>query len=551
MPGQEVETTLLLRHHGSSCEHARPLPTTQGASDDQILPPNEKLNVPKYVKTFNDDTFYQEYLQKKDVVVVYAREQHCPDCDHYAKAFYKATRQLAELEDVAVGEIDAHEEMDLLNEWGGNEESLPALFVFKCSDTVNYKKKPTQFLLNSRMEDDFAPFVKRLRGPNARDLRSAKDLEDMITYGKNCSDNVIFTLWTPPEASDPAAKVGVGLFKRLAEIERFNSLYGMVDVKEFNTLAPKYNAVWKRAKKIEADAEAAGTQDELIEEDYRARKNRKPSEAVYIVSYDAAYTPPRQNYFKIPGKGDFKKVTKAALQWIAVEKTKRPGHKYDLANTFVADDIHVPSNCTDEHRLDNVTKKYVKVYVQMKTAMVGMVFSVREIEIVTLSNSTMNAIEWGLVGMCQGGNRTLVVPPGEPRKGWPHAESTLDELPDSMRLLIDIHVRYVGETNEMPGRIEWETDPEKIEEHRRKSEEQDRLRDEAIARGEDPDAHCKMPDEADEAPPAADAKKGGEDEVPAAAAGIPAAKADKAAEEEVPQKEKKKAKKKKGKKKKD
>merc|ERR1711939_1199569 len=43
----------------------------------------------------------------------------------------------------------------------------------------------------------------------------------------------------------------------------------------------------------------------------------------------------------------------------------------------------------------------------------------------------------------------------------------------------------------MPGRIEWETDPAKIEEHRQKTLQRDREREEAIARGEDPDAQCR------------------------------------------------------------
>ena len=42
----------------------------------------------------------------------------------------------------------------------------------------------------------------------------------------------------------------------------------------------------------------------------------------------------------------------------------------------------------------------------------------------------------------------------------------------------------------MPGRIEWEDDPEKLKEYHEKVKQQDKEREEMIARGEDPDDQC-------------------------------------------------------------
>eukprot|EP00666_Eupelagonemidae_sp_cell4sb_P002379 gene2379-14217_t len=45
----------------------------------------------------------------------------------------------------------------------------------------------------------------------------------------------------------------------------------------------------------------------------------------------------------------------------------------------------------------------------------------------------------------------------------------------------------------MPGRIEWETDPKKIEEHREKAAAKDKEREEAIAR-RGANAHAQHPE---------------------------------------------------------
>ena len=430
------------------------------------LPPNEKLDVPAYVTHFDDDTFYSQYLKKKDVVVMWVREDHCPDCDHYSKVFYDATRALAELPDVSVGQIDVNREPDIFTDYHGVLEDLPALLVFKCDDVVKAHKRPIRFVVNDRIRDDLPAFVRRMRGPVHRHIAAPSDMEQLIADGSAYADGLAFALWLPPSPSKKQKLVGRVLLERVASVERYNTVLGAVNESFWESEELRPHAV-----KYFGEAPTKLT----------------------LVSYETGLTPLRKAFYEVHSK-DMKDPSAAvskALAWIREEKSKRDGHKYDHVNSFMVDDIVVPEN----HTRDDVVKipaaggdkKYIKARLEGRSSKTNTRILTRDIEFVTQENQTMAGIEKGVVGMSVGMKRLMVIPEAE-RTGWPYGPI---EMHPSTQLHLYVTILSVGDSHKMPGRIEWETDPEKIAEHKRKSAEQDRLREEAIARGEDPDAQCK------------------------------------------------------------
>eukprot|EP01064_Diplonema_japonicum_P039558 TRINITY_DN994_c0_g1_i1.p1 TRINITY_DN994_c0_g1~~TRINITY_DN994_c0_g1_i1.p1 ORF type:complete len:464 (+),score=106.50 TRINITY_DN994_c0_g1_i1:70-1392(+) len=426
----------------------RPRIAVDGAPD-MDLPPNKDIKIPSYIQHYTDDDFYMT-LKKADVLVMYLREGHCPDCDFYAEHFYNATEQVHKLDGVEVGQIDIHDEGDLFADWHGVEEDIPALLVFKSEESVRYRKKPIQFVVNSRIGIDLPPFVKRMRGPTYRTINDQQEFDKFLEDTTEFGDGVGFTINLPdPSHGEKPRKLATTLSNRVAEKERFNSVFGLVT--------------------------------------YGDRDLKQPS----LTSYDTSVQPPAKAVFDIPLQGDFKKTVRSALLWIHGEKTKRAGHRYDNMVSYFADDLFVPQNHTDAEKVTDDKKKYVKAVVVGKSSHTKTVVLNREIEFVTQENQTMSGIERGIVGMSVGMKRMLVLPP-EWRSGWKFG---VIELHESSQLLLELTVLHIGETNELPGRIEWETDPEKIAEHKRKVAEDEKRRQDAIDRGEDPDAECKASQE--------------------------------------------------------
>ncbi|KAJ9468128.1 hypothetical protein DIPPA_30092 [Diplonema papillatum] len=441
----------------------RPRIAIEGERDE--LPANKHIVIPPHVQVFSDDTFHG-VLSAHDVVVMYMREQHCPDCDFYVEHFYNATKPFAGTDSrVAFGQIDIHDEGDLFADWHGVPEDIPALLVFKADETLRYHKKPVSFVVNARMLVDLAPFVHRMRGPVYRRVETDDGFSELVAESLQYSDQLFFALWVPPAASDKVQKAARAFIERVAEFERYNSFYAAVEPHAFDALVAAYGP--------------APVPDKPV-----------------LVSYageDASSL--RKSTFKIDFVGDLKNTVKAALTWVRAEKAKRPGHKYDNMVNYYQDDVFVPDNFTDAStpKISKETKRYVRALLQGRSSSTKVIVMRREIEFVTGENTTMAGIERGVVGMSVGMKRLLVLPPTW-REPW-HYEPI--ELHSSSQLLMEVTILHIGDTNEMPGRIEWETDPEKVEEHKRKVAEKERAREEAIARGEDPDAECK----AKEAPP--------------------------------------------------
>ena len=185
---------------------------------------------------------------------------------------------------------------------------------------------------------------------------------------------------------------------------------------------------------------------------------------------------------------DVKSAVHKTLSWVHNEKTKRRGHKHDNIITYYQEDLHVPSNYSDANndKINTTTKRYIRLVMEGRVSNTHALIFARELEMITLENTTMIGIERALLGMSTGMKR-LVIIPKDLQEGWKFDPI---ELHSSSMLHVTLKVKYIGDTNELPGRIEWETDPEKIAEHKRKSDEQDKERKEAILRGEDPDAKC-------------------------------------------------------------
>ena len=214
---------------------ARPRISIEG-HPELDLPPNREFTRPDHVKVYDDDNFYS-VLKANDVVVMFVREDHCPDCDHFMDAYYNTTKELKGVEGVSVGQIDIHEASDTFAEYHGVEEDLPAILVFKAEDTRKYQKRPVNFVVNDRLRHDLCPFVKRMRGPAYRMIASVEDLQRLERDADEYADGLALLVYNPAESGvREATKKKRQMFadilsRKVAEIERYNTVVGLVDAK--------------------------------------------------------------------------------------------------------------------------------------------------------------------------------------------------------------------------------------------------------------------------------------------------------------------------------
>eukprot|EP01065_Artemidia_motanka_P017089 TRINITY_DN2065_c0_g1_i1.p1 TRINITY_DN2065_c0_g1~~TRINITY_DN2065_c0_g1_i1.p1 ORF type:complete len:518 (+),score=123.70 TRINITY_DN2065_c0_g1_i1:95-1648(+) len=432
--------------------------------EDMDMPPNDpNLKVPEYITKWTDDTLYPD-LQRNDVLVMYMREQHCPDCDIFARYFYKAAEQLKDVPGVAVGQIDVHEEGEIFQQYHNVEEDLPAIMVFKAENTIKFRKKPVQFVVNSRVATDLAPFVHRLLGAPHRTISNTTDWEALLADGTEHSDGVVVGMWKPPGLPQRSAAMADVIFRRISELERYNLLFGLIAPdthSDFEGLAAGRNPVFDSAE------------------------GGHPVLVVYETSFD----PPRGEAYVLKTKRDVKKEMKSVRNWLEHAKTKRKGHKYDRMVNYFQEDLFVPENCSESRRVEG--KAYVHLKMLGRSSSTGVVVMDMDTKFVTGENAHMKGVDRGVMGMCEGMRRMLVLPL-EWREGVPAKEKDQWQIHNTSNLLLEATLWSVQDSHKMPGRIEWEQDPEKIAAHQRKVEEREKEREEAIARGDDPDAECKM-----------------------------------------------------------
>ena len=382
-------TAVVLLLIGIGTDAGRPRIGIEGVPDFD-MPPNKDIKIPNHIKVYDDDEFWKE-LKNNDVIVMYLREQHCPDCDFYAEHFYNATKELIGVEGISTGQIDIHDEGDIFMDWHAEDEDIPALLVFKTSDSIKYKKKPIQFVVNSRIIYDLVPFVNRMLGPNAKHVKTNDQLDEIISNSNTISDGLLFTLWIPDGTSDKSVKISTTLFDRVAEQERYNSLFVTIGSEIMSSAASTY-------------------------------LNEKSVPYPCIISLETQYSPPKIGIFKIPMKGDFKNTIKQAKHWVYLEKPKRIGHKYDNKNGYFQDDLFIPNNHTEKGvlKVGDIHKQYVKVGVEARSSYTKVLLIKREVEFVTNENMTMVGIERGIVGMSQGMRRMLVLPHDQ-WSGWSYS----------------------------------------------------------------------------------------------------------------------------------
>eukprot|EP01062_Namystynia_karyoxenos_P026645 TRINITY_DN20641_c0_g1_i1.p1 TRINITY_DN20641_c0_g1~~TRINITY_DN20641_c0_g1_i1.p1 ORF type:complete len:549 (+),score=197.76 TRINITY_DN20641_c0_g1_i1:90-1649(+) len=446
---------------------ARPRIVMDGHPEMDMPPNDPTLVVPDWIRRFTDDTLHPA-MEQNDVVVIYLRENHCTDCDFYARYYYAAAEKLRDVPGVAVGQIDIHDEGEIFEQWHGVEEDIPALLVFKSEDTLRFRRKPVHFVVNSRIATDLPPFVHRLLGPSPRPIADPQEWADFLEQGQNHSDGLVVGLWRPPGLPRRAARLADTLFQRLAELERYNLLFGLVSP----------------SKHADYDALAAGRNPLLAEN------------VPVVVTYETGFSPPRMDYYRFDIKRDFKEEMRAVREWLEGQKTKRVGHKYDRMVNFHQEDVSVPDNCSESRKVEQ--KNYVHLHMLGRSSATGVVVLDHTTEFVTGENQHMKGVDRGVIGMCAGMKRLLVLPL-QWRSPIPAKEKDKFNIHNNSNLLLEVHLWEVNDSNKMPGRIEWEKDPEKIAEHQRKVKEQEAEREAAIARGEDPDAQCKAEKAAEEA----------------------------------------------------
>jgi len=429
--------------------------------EDMDMPPNADIKIPDYINFWTDDTLHPA-MKSNDVLVLYMREWHCPDCDTYAQYFYAACDQLQDVPGVACGQIDIHEEGEVFEEWHGTEEDMPALFIFKTELQLKYKRKPVQFVVNSRIKDDVPNFVHRMLGESPKPVRTEDEWSSLVDLAQNHSDGLLVGLWKPPGLGQRAAAYTDALFKRVAEMERYNLLFGAVP-------------------------------PELVTEMSTGRVPDGMAKSPLIVTYETSFSPPQMAVHKVQTKQDFKTGLREAMTWLDHEKVKRRGHKYDkVLHNFHTEDLHTPDNCSDSRKVED--KNFVTVHLLGRSAATGTIVIYEDMEFVTGEGNPYDGIQRAVIGMCQAQKR-LVVLPTKWREGIPQKMREKWRVGNETTVLMEVTLKSVEDSHKAPGRIEWETDPEKIAEHERKVKEQEREREEAIARGEDPDAECKAKEE--------------------------------------------------------
>lgn len=424
--------------------------------EDMDMPPNAAITIPDFINKWTDDTLHPA-MKSNDILVLYMREWHCPDCDTYASYFYRACHQLQDVPGVACGQIDIHEEGEVFDEWHGTEEDMPALFIFKTELQLKYKRRPVQFVVNSRIEADVPNFVHRLLGESPKPVRSEDEWSSLVDLAQNHSDGLLVGLWKPPGLGQRADAFTDALFKRIVEMERYNLMFGAVPT-------------------------------ELVTEMSPGRIPDGLAKSPLIVTYETSFSPPQMAFHKLQTKQDFKVGMREAMKWLDSEKVKRRGHKYDKVHNFHMEDLRVPDNCSESRKVEN--KNFVTVHLLGRSAATGAILIFEDMEFVTGEGNPYDGIHRAVMGMCQAQKRLVVLPP-KWREGIPEKIREKWNFGNTTTIHMELTLKRVEDSHKAPGRIEWETDPEKIAEHDRKVKEQEREREEAIARGEDPDAECK------------------------------------------------------------